>query len=156
MDHLFASRVKVTEQKLTPQPGGRMRMERIAVPGLSNMKCRIDLQFLRPGKDTPPAVVAGAIPDREGIMFCRYTPKLKAGMQIETIPDEKGNEVVKGVFEIKEIPDVAVGFGTAHHIEVKVIETVQKQVDFPDVESGINAPTFQDPNGVDFPYVGNP
>ena len=159
MDHLFASVVKVTEMRLTPQPGGRMRMERVVVPGLAKMKCRIDLQFLRPGKDTPPAVVAGSIPDREGIMFCRYTPKLMAGMQIETIPDARGNEVVKGVFEIKEIPDVAVGFGSAHHIEVKVIESVQKTVPFPDIESGITgvmpnaAPT---PDGVEFPDVDNP
>lgn len=154
MDHLFSSVVKVTELKMTPKPGGTFRMERVTVPGLAKMRCRIDLQFLRPGKDTPSAAVAGAIPDREGIMFCRYTPKLKAGMQIETIPDRRGFQVVQGVFEIKEMPDVALDFSSAHHIEVKVIESVQKTVPFPDIEEEINAPT-EDPNAVVFPYAGD-
>lgn len=154
MEHLFSSVVKVTELKLTPKPGGRMAMERVTVPGLAKMRCRIDLQFLRPGKDTPSAAVAGAIPDREGIMFCKYSKLLKAGMQIETIPDRKGNEVVHGVFEIKEIPDVALGYGNAHHIEVKVIESVQKTVPFPDLESEINAPQ-EDPDAVVYPYAGD-
>lgn len=154
MDHLYSSLVRVTEQKLTPQPGGRFRMERVTVPGLAKMRCRIDLQFLRPGKDTPSAAVAGAIPDREGILFCRYTPKLQAGMQVETIPDSRGIEVVHGIFEIKQIPDVALGFNTAHHIEVKVIESVQQTTPFPELEDEINAPT-EYPNAVVFPYAGD-
>lgn len=154
MEHLYSSVVKVTELKLTPKAGGRMAMERVTVPGLAKMRCRIDLQFLRPGKDTPSAAVAGAIPDREGIMFCNYSKLLKAGMQIETIPDRKGNEVVHGVFEIKEIPDVALGYGSAHHIEVKVIESVQKVALFPDLESEINAPQ-EDPDAVVYPYAGD-
>lgn len=104
------------------------------------MMCRLDLQFLRPGKDTPAAEVAGAIPDREGIMFCDVSPLLQAGMQIVTIPDARGMEVVKGVFEIKEMPDVALDFGSAHHIEVKIIETVQKRTDFPDLPGSYEIP----------------
>lgn len=154
MDHLFSSTVRVTQLSLEAQPGGRMKMTRVTVPGLARMKCRLDLQFLRPGKDTPSAVVAGAIPDREGIMFCRYSPLLKAGMQVTTVLDSRGMEVVKGTFEIKEIPDVALGFGTAHHIEVKVIESVQKTAPFNDLPEYLETPTAPKPvDGVEYPYV---
>lgn len=153
MEHLFSSVVQVTQLSLEPTPGGRMKMTRVPVAGLQKMKCRLDLQFLRPGRDTPPAVVAGAIPDREGIMFCKYSPLLKAGMQITTIPDRRGLEVVKGVFEIKEIPDVALDYATSHHIEVKVIESVQKSVDFPDIPNSIPPLTqAADPDAVAYPY----
>lgn len=108
-------------------------MRWVTVPGLEAMRCRLDLQFLRPGKDTPSAVVAGAIPDREGIMFCSNDPRLTAGMQIETINDRRGKQVVVGVFEIKEMPDVALDYADAHHIEVKIIETVQQKTAFPDL-----------------------
>lgn len=138
-------------------------MERVTVPGLAVMRCRLDLQFLRPGKDTPPAVVAGAIPDREGIMFCNWTPLLKAGMQVVTIPDRSGQEVVKGVFEIKEIPDVALGFSSRHHIEVKVIESVQQSGTFPGLPESIpdapppdsDEPPTTDPGEVAYPYDGD-
>lgn len=132
MQHLYSSVVKVNELKLTPV-GSRMLMKWVPVEGLQYFRCRLDLQFLRPGKDTPQAVVAGAIPDRQGIMFCDTTPLLKAGMQIVTIPDSRNLEVVKGIFEIKEMPDVALDYATAHHIEVKVIETVQQDTPFPDL-----------------------
>lgn len=157
MQHLFPSLVEVSKLELVPQEGGRMRMARVPVPGLVRMPCRIDLQFLRPGRDTPSAVVAGAIPDREGILFCKYSPLLEAGMQVTTLPNSQGIEVVKGVFEIKEIPDVALGYGTAHHIEVKVVESVQKTIPFPGVPDDIAAPQAPqpNPNEVDFPDVYN-
>ena len=135
-----------------------MQMKRVTVPGLEMMRCRIDLQFLRPGRDTPLAVVAGSIPDREGIMFCRFSPLLKAGMQLVTVPDRRGQEVVKGVFEIKEIPDIALGFGNRHHIEVKVIESVQQPGVFPDLPGSIPpppAPSPPDEGSVEYPYVGD-
>lgn len=158
MDHLFPTYVKVTELKMVAKPGGRFQMARVPVSGLEMMRCRIDLQFLRPGKDTPSAVVAGAIPDREGIMFCRWSPLLKAGMQVTTVPDRRGQEVVKGTFEIKEIPDVALGFGSRHHIEVKVIESVQQPGDFPDLPDSVVVtppPTPGGDAGVEYPYDGD-
>lgn len=152
MEHLFPSVVQVTQLSLEPTPGGRMKMTRVPVKGLGKMRCRLDLQFLRPGRDTPPAAVAGAIPDREGIMFCKYSPLLKAGMQVTTIPDRRGLEVVQGVFEIREIPDVALDFSTAHHIEVKVIESVQKNIDFPDLPNSIPPLPQDDSDAVAYPY----
>lgn len=133
MQHLYSSVVKINKRELTPTASGSMIMKWVPVEGLQYMRCRLDLQFLRPGKDTPAAVVAGVIPDREGIMFCDTTDKLRAGMQVVTIDGSNGKQVVKGVFEIKEMPDVALDFDSAHHIEVKIIETVQKDSNFPDL-----------------------
>jgi len=87
---------------------------------LSAVKCRLDLNFLRPGKDVPAPIEAGAAPDRIGVMFCRATVPLRAGDRIVATAGP-----VKGIFDIKSIPDVALDFASGHHIEVQIVETVQ-------------------------------
>jgi len=53
-------------------------------------------------------------------MFCRANNALRAGDRIVTVSGP-----VSGVFDLKVIPDIAVDFSSAHHIEVQVIESVQ-------------------------------
>lgn len=120
MDHLFASVVKV--QRLTrTRTDGVTKMEWLDQPApLNAIRCRLDLNFLRPGKDVPPAYEAGTAPDRVGVMFCRANNALRAGDRIVTVSGP-----VSGVFDLKVIPDIAVDFSSAHHIEVQVIESVQ-------------------------------
>jgi hypothetical protein len=77
--------------------------------------------FVRPGKDAPMPLVAGRAPDRVGTLFCDPTPHLKAGDRIHAIDGP-----VTGTFEIRAIPDVAVGFGIGHHMEVQLIEVAQE------------------------------
>lgn len=88
---------------------------------LGEMMCRLDLQFMRPGKDVPPPNVTGRAPDRFGLMFCSNTPFLKAGQQLRTIDGP-----IVGIFDIRNIPDVALEYRGGHHIETQVAESAQR------------------------------
>lgn len=92
------------------------------------MWCRLDLGFIRPGKDQPAPLVAGRAPDRVGV--CYYDPVVDAS----GVPVVRANDrllcvqgPVAGEFEIRVVPDVALDYANAHHVEVQVIE-VAKQV----------------------------
>lgn len=124
MDHLFSSVVKVQRLQKTRGEDGVTEVDWVdQVTPLNYIKCRLDLNFLRPGKDIPPAYEAGVVPDRIGIMFCRANLPIKAGDRIVTVSGP-----VTGVFDIKSIPDVALDYSSGHHIEVQVVETVQNLV----------------------------
>lgn len=84
------------------------------------LMCRLDLNFMRQGKDQPMPVVAGRAPDRIGVLFCDATDAIRAGDHIHLLTGP-----VKGTFEIRTIPDVAIDFASAHHIEVQVVEVSQ-------------------------------
>jgi hypothetical protein len=91
---------------------------RLGKPGL--LLCRIDLNFIRVGKDAPAPLVGGKAIDRVGVLFCDPTPHLKAGHVIRCI---KGP--VTGTFIIKNTPDPAIDFFGIHHLEVFLTETSQ-------------------------------
>jgi hypothetical protein len=94
-------------------------------PGL--LACRIALGFLRPGQDAPAPFVAGRAQDRVGVCY------------FDLSTDENGNPFVlagdrllcvdgpiRGTFEIRAVPDVALGFQHGHHVEVQVIEVAHQ------------------------------
>jgi len=87
------------------------------------MMCRLDLSFMRQGKDQPMPVVAGRAPDRVGVLFYDNTDVLKAGDRIVM-----ASGPVTGTFELRAIPDPAVAYATAHHMEVQVVEVSQDLV----------------------------
>lgn len=91
---------------------------RLAVPG--ELLCRLDLNFMRQGKDQPMPAVAGRAPDRIGVLFCDATDEIRAGDRIHCLTGP-----VKGTFEIRTIPDEAIDYTSAHHIEVQVVEVSQ-------------------------------
>lgn len=125
MRHLYSSAVRVEVMKLQQVDGmAVVDWGLLDEPGAEWVKCRLDLNFLRPGKDAPAPVNAGVVPDRIGIMFCAADAPLRPGCRIVTIPNEAGKEPVKGIFEIKSIPDVALDYSNAHHIEVQITEAV--------------------------------
>jgi hypothetical protein len=95
---------------------------------LDRVYCRLDLTFVRPGKDQPPAYEAGKAPDRVGVLFCDSTAGLLAGDLIVAVPNDYGMIPLPGTFEIRVIPDQAQDYMGAHHIEVQIIETSQKLV----------------------------
>lgn len=130
---MYASHVEVYRNQISTVNGSmRSAWQKISettdpllgIPG--EMKCRIDLGFMRPGKDQPSAQVAGRAPDRMGVLLCDPTPYLKAGYIVRC---KYGP--ITGTFEIKTIPDTAVDYSSAHHLEVQVIEVAQSAVDFP-------------------------
>lgn len=133
MDPLFNSAVRVERMQLTVT-NGRAVMDYTQAtdddPALNDMlqfmKCRLDMNFLRQGKDVLPAPVAGRAPDRIGVMFAPAYAPLRAGDRIVAIPNERGTIPVKGTFEIRVMPDEAIGFSEQHHIEVQIIETGQE------------------------------
>lgn len=131
MDHLYSSTVKVMRDSTTVD-NGRARVELAPAQGsteretklLAALKCRLDLIFLRPGKDAPAAINAGRAPDRTGVMFYSAPVKLNAGDKLVCVPNARtGDMPIEGTFEIKAVPDGAVGYGSVHHYEVQVIET---------------------------------
>jgi hypothetical protein len=132
MDHLFNSVVRVEEMRLTQENGvADTSWVEVDDPALKNLPCRLDLNFVRPGKDILPAPVAGKAPDRIGVMFTYAHAPLKAGHRITAIPHpDTGALPVQGTFEIRVVPDVAIGFSAAHHIEVQIIEAAQKPQNF--------------------------
>lgn len=121
MRHLFSSRVKVQRQQLVVHEGQTAEMSWVDQDApLDSVPCRLDLVFLRPGKDALPAYEAGRATDRLGVMFCGAEVNLQAGDRVVATSGP-----VSGTFEIRSIPDRALDFSTAHHIEVQIVETNQ-------------------------------
>lgn len=96
----------------------------LGLPG--QLMCRVDLQFVRRGIDQPMPVIAGRSPDRIGVMFCDPAydasgkPLLKAGDRFAMVAGP-----VTGNFEVRVVPDVAIDFVGAHHLEFQVIEVAE-------------------------------
>jgi hypothetical protein len=136
MRHLFSSVVKA-EQMVLSQANG-IRSTSWAPAGstedekamLAWIPCRIDLQFVRPGKDAPVAIQAGQAPERFGILFCgdEYYGVLRPGMRLVTIDNAIGQQPVRGIFDLRAIPDLAQDFSRGHHIETQVFEMLQPNV----------------------------
>jgi len=124
MQHLYASVVRLERMNMT-QANGVATMSWNVVPGGEYVPCRLDLNFLRPGKDIAPAPVAGKAPDRIGLLICDEDVPVKAGDRIVSIPGDDGEVAVPGTFEIRVIPDRVVGYASAHHLEIQILETNQ-------------------------------
>jgi hypothetical protein len=136
MQHLFNSVFRVERMQLTVSDG-QATMDWAQAHDddpqldwmLANLKGRLDLLFTRPGKDAPPAVEAGRAQDRMGILFTYGYAPIKAGDRLVAIPDARGRIEVDGTFDIRAIPDKAIDYSSAHHIEVQVFETNQQLTD---------------------------
>jgi hypothetical protein len=93
-------------------------------PGL--LQCRLDMTFLRPGKDQPAPMVAGRAPDRVGVCYFDLAtdadgvPLVLAGDRLRCVAGP-----IYGTFEVKLIPDVAIDLIGAHHVETQVSEVSQ-------------------------------
>ena len=126
MRHLFASRVAILRQTGVFTFGSPnlswTKIDDICDPFLGvpgEMMCRIDIGYFRPGRDFPAPVNAGRAPDRVGLLVYSFTEAVKGADRIECIDGP-----ITGTFEIRSIPEVAVGFSTAHHIEVPIVEAI--------------------------------
>ena len=133
MQHLFNSAFRVERLQFVVTDGTPIMDYAQATdtdPALNDMlqflKARLDMNFIRQGKDIPEAPVAGRAPDRIGVLFTSPYAPLKAGDRLVAIPNEQGKIPVPGIFDIRVMPDVAIDFSDAHHIEVQVTETAQE------------------------------
>jgi hypothetical protein len=127
MEHLYASVVRVERPGVVEDAEGYVEQGWTVAPeeGMDYVRCRLDLNFLRPGKDIAPAPVAGRAPDRIGLMFCGPYVPIRAGDRIVAIPNDMGEIVIPGTFEIRVVPDKVVGFSSIHHQEIQILETTQ-------------------------------
>jgi len=131
----YTSTCQVLRAAETVMPGGGVAITWPAVgtvvdpqlgqPGL--LQCRLDLTFVRPGKDQPAPLVAGRAPDRSGVCYFDVAsdpatgiPYVLAGDRLRCVAGP-----IFGTFEIRPIPDVAQNMVGGHHIEVQVIEVSQ-------------------------------
>lgn len=80
------------------------------------VRCRIDLTFTRPGKDSLWMGTAARVEDRMGVMFFMLDTPIKAGMRIVMT---RGPE---GIFQLKGSIDPVAGFVKGSHLEVGVME----------------------------------
>lgn len=127
MRHLYATRAEVLRLSGDMVDGSVKlswnKLSTVVDPFLNRpgeLMCRLDLGFVRQGKDQPMAVVAGRAPDRTGLLFMDSGTDVRAGDRVRCITGP-----IEGTFEIKAIPDVAQGFGTGHHLEVQVFEVAK-------------------------------
>jgi hypothetical protein len=134
MSALLSSVVTVIRPQLSTNTGGAASVTWspltaildpvVNIPG--QLRCRLDLQFIRRGVDQPPAVAAGRAPDRVGVMYyipvtdVNGIPLVQAGDRAVTLTGP-----VYGVFEIRNLPDVALDFVGGHHVEVQIVEVSQ-------------------------------
>ncbi len=133
MQHLYPSAFRVERMQLVSVTDGVATMDWTQATDedanandmLQFLKGRLDLNFVRPGKDILPAPEAGKAPDRIGVLFTFAYAPIRAGDRIVAIPNEFGKIPVDGTFEIRYKPDEAQGFSDTHHIEVQVIEVGQ-------------------------------
>ncbi len=97
------------------------------------LKCRIDLLFIRPGAAAPPAIQAGQAPPRTGTTFYDFFPyapdQIRAGDYLQTLAGP-----VTGIFEVRVIPEPALNLYTANHMEIQIVEVaINLPAKFPDV-----------------------
>ncbi len=133
MRHLFNSKVEILEAFTDVVDGARVaswskstaNFDPVCGPG--EMKCRLDLIFLRVGKDVPQPIQSGRSPDRTGVLYCSYTPSLRGGQIIRVID----GPFTGASFLLKMRPDEAQNFKGTHHIEVQVFEVNQAGFNYP-------------------------
>jgi hypothetical protein len=132
---LYRSLVQVSRLVSTLGTGGALSMSWQKVPDIldpylpdkpGQMYCRLDVGFMRPGKDQPQPFAAGKAPDRVALIF------------FDPATDQGGRSLVKsgdrltclagpvyGIWEFRLIPEVAQDFTGAHHMECQVVEVSQ-------------------------------
>lgn len=124
MEHLFANRVTVYRQQ-SSIIAGQMSVSYAPVSDLTAVDCRLDLNFLRPGRDMLPIGDAGRAPDRFGVAYFSADVPLKAGDVLQCIPGDDGSMPVSGWFDVRARPDQAIDYASQHHQEFQIIEIAQ-------------------------------
>lgn len=112
---MLKQRCKILRLQET-QIDGLVQMTWSTVTGGDNVRCFLDLNYIRKGKDPIWTPEAGRATDRTGVLFLEPTAPLKSGDRIEVL---KGP---KGVFSIEGAVDQSWTPNKNHHLEVGVQE----------------------------------
>jgi hypothetical protein len=84
----------------------------------SSVPCRLDLSYLRPGKDPQWTPEAGRATDRTGVAFFLTSAPVKVGDRL--VADDTGG--ITGTFLVEGSIDTVQGRHRAHHVECGVKE----------------------------------
>lgn len=129
LTHLFNSRIRVYRLYFWNDEGVPCQQYVEQPAPLSGQRVRLDPIFLKPGIRAASPNSAGSAPDRVGTLFANLDSGLLAGDYVEAIPNQYGVIPVPGTWEIITIPDVAVGYSAAHHIEAQIVSITQVLID---------------------------
>lgn len=92
------------------------------VPVKSNVRCRLDLQYIRSGKDPQWTPEAGRPVDRAGVAFFESGEPVKVGQRLVITKGPIGTYLVGGD-DLGAVDEVFLGRGShVHHLEVGVKE----------------------------------
>lgn len=92
------------------------------------IKCRLDLSFVRQGKDQQWLGTVARPSDRTGTMFLDPKAPIKSGIRCVMI---KGPT---GIFQIQGAIDEAWDYNSRHHYEVGVVEVSTLQMRYPVIQ----------------------
>lgn len=87
----------------------------------TNVKCFLDLNFIRRGKDPMWTPEAGRPSDRSGVLFLPGTAPVKSGMRVKMVKGPTGTFLIEGAVDEAWQPT------RRHHLEIGVVE-VPKQI----------------------------
>lgn len=87
----------------------------------TNVRCFLDLGFIRKGKDPIWTPEAGRVSDRSGVLFLDGKAPVQSGMRVKMTKGPTGTFLVEGAVDEAWRPT------SKHHIEVGVVE-VPKQI----------------------------
>lgn len=83
----------------------------------SEISSRLDIGFLRPGRDALPPQQAGRAQDRVGLMFLDTDTDIRPGDRYVTTSGP-----TKGTWGVNSRADGAIGYSQVHHVECQVVE----------------------------------
>ncbi len=86
------------------------------VDAATGVKCFLDLNFLRRGKDPMWTPEAGRVSDRSGVLFLAGTAPVKSGMRVKMTFGPSGTFLIEGAVDEAWRPT------SKHHLEVGVTE----------------------------------
>lgn len=115
---LLAHRCTLMEQK-TSFVNGIPTSQYVAVK--TNVKCFLDLNFIRKGKDPMWTPEAGRPADRSGVLFLAGNAPAKSGMRVKMTRGPEGTFLIEGALDEAWRPK------NRHHLEIGVVE-VPKQI----------------------------
>lgn len=109
--------------------------EYYGVPGF--MKCKIDIQFVRPGINAPQPAEAGTVIPRAGTIFYdlpAHESYVRAGDHLRVTG---GTAYVGSTWEITAIPEAAQDYRGPIHMEAQIVEkAISTEMRWPGQEPG--------------------
>lgn len=117
-DDLLVHTVRVERLNVTDDEGAPQYNWTTVASGIP---CRLDLSYIRQGKDAGWVPEAGRSVDRSGVLFVKSDfPGLPGDRVVTTGVGPQGTFEVQGTFD--EVPD---RWGNTHHVEVGVKEVAK-------------------------------